>query len=244
MASINGVSIKNLKEFKGHEGEPLLQGTVYYQNKQVGFWSQDAHGGPDNFNFNERVLMTPFLKYRSTLKGNAKKYCSLGTLVEDVVALTFIERELKTVQKEGYEGIYLAFAVGTGYYCLARYLTKAHITSKLKNSIKKNVTDIYPDYEILQGTVDTPAELDLTIGTLNGLKSEQAIEAQKERARQEERERFILETKKKEDKISNQTRFRYIPESKVILDTQTGRTAECDAFSKSAVMNVLVNLFC
>ena len=57
MASINEIEIKSLKEFKGHEGEPLFQGNIYYKGKKLGFWSQDAHGGIcDNFGFDERIL--------------------------------------------------------------------------------------------------------------------------------------------------------------------------------------------
>lgn len=40
MASINGVSIKAFKKFRGHEGEELYQGNVYYNGKKLGFWSQ------------------------------------------------------------------------------------------------------------------------------------------------------------------------------------------------------------
>ena len=57
MASINGVSIKAFKKFRGHEGEEPYQGNVYYNGKKLGFWSQDAHGGIcDNFEFDETVL--------------------------------------------------------------------------------------------------------------------------------------------------------------------------------------------
>lgn len=47
MAKINGIEIKNLKEFKGHEQETLYQANIYYKGKKVGFWSQDSWGGED-----------------------------------------------------------------------------------------------------------------------------------------------------------------------------------------------------
>ena len=50
MASIKGITLKNVKDFRGHEGEDLVQGDVYYKGKKVGFYSQDAWGGMDNFN--------------------------------------------------------------------------------------------------------------------------------------------------------------------------------------------------
>lgn len=47
MASINGIELKGLKEFKGHEQEPLTQGNIYYKGKKVGWYSQDSYGGED-----------------------------------------------------------------------------------------------------------------------------------------------------------------------------------------------------
>ena len=44
MAQINGVTVKALKTFYGHEGEPVFQGNLYLGNKKIGFWSQDARG--------------------------------------------------------------------------------------------------------------------------------------------------------------------------------------------------------
>jgi hypothetical protein len=48
MAKINNFELKNVKDFLGHEQEPLCQGNIYYKGKKVGFYSQDAHGGCDN----------------------------------------------------------------------------------------------------------------------------------------------------------------------------------------------------
>lgn len=48
MASINGVSVKKLKQFDSWEG-PCLQGEVYVGRDKAYCWSQDPHGGPDSF---------------------------------------------------------------------------------------------------------------------------------------------------------------------------------------------------
>lgn len=37
MASINGVTIRGLKNFYGHDGETLYQGNVYYNGKSSAF---------------------------------------------------------------------------------------------------------------------------------------------------------------------------------------------------------------
>ena len=50
MAKIKGIELRNVKDFRGHDGEPLTQGDVYYKGKKVGFYSQDSWGGMDIFN--------------------------------------------------------------------------------------------------------------------------------------------------------------------------------------------------
>ena len=61
MAKINGIELKNVKNFRGHEGEELVQGDVYYKGKKVGYYSQDAWGGMDIFdleyNLNTKTRM-------------------------------------------------------------------------------------------------------------------------------------------------------------------------------------------
>lgn len=54
MAEIKGISLKSVKSFRGHEGEPLLQGNLYYKGKKIGFFSQDSWGGPDQIMFDDR----------------------------------------------------------------------------------------------------------------------------------------------------------------------------------------------
>lgn len=44
MASINGLSLKKVKTFRGHEGEPCFQGDLYLGKTKIGFWSQDSWG--------------------------------------------------------------------------------------------------------------------------------------------------------------------------------------------------------
>lgn len=50
MAKIKGIELRRVNDFRGHEGEPLTQGDVYYNDKKVGYYSQDAWGGMDILN--------------------------------------------------------------------------------------------------------------------------------------------------------------------------------------------------
>ncbi|WP_250518572.1 hypothetical protein [Caballeronia sp. ATUFL_M1_KS5A] len=43
--------IKGMKQFRGHEGEPLQQGWLYLDGKKLAQWSDDTHGGPLHLRF-------------------------------------------------------------------------------------------------------------------------------------------------------------------------------------------------
>ena len=45
MASIYGLTLKALKKFTGHDGEPCYQGNLYLGTKKIGFWTEDGRGG-------------------------------------------------------------------------------------------------------------------------------------------------------------------------------------------------------
>ena len=45
-SSFGGYWLKSLKEFRGHDGESLVQANVFYKNKKIGFFSEDGWGGP------------------------------------------------------------------------------------------------------------------------------------------------------------------------------------------------------
>ena len=63
MASINGIEIKRVTHFVGHEGN-CSQGNVYFKGRKVGFWSQDSWGGPDSYNFNTKVFDKALKNYQ------------------------------------------------------------------------------------------------------------------------------------------------------------------------------------
>lgn len=62
VASINGVSLKKLRYFVGHEGG-CFQGDVYLDGKKLGFWSQDSWGGADNFEFSQVPIIERAKQY-------------------------------------------------------------------------------------------------------------------------------------------------------------------------------------
>jgi len=124
MASINGISVKGMKNFKGHEGEPLSQGNVYLGNKKIGFWSQDSHGGPDSFildpaysetALNIKVKEINADKARMVGKENDKFLLEydLEMLMFDFLNLKYEEEAYKQAVKQGYSVVMI---VSDGYH--------------------------------------------------------------------------------------------------------------------------------
>ena len=121
MASINGISVKGMKIFHGHEGEPLYQGNLYLNNKKIGFWSQDSWGGPDNVSldegYSERLLEDAIRKLNSDKDHHGKSSYDgrefvleykLERLMGDLCALFEDEKAFKSAVKKGYDGVVIA----------------------------------------------------------------------------------------------------------------------------------------
>lgn len=124
MATINGISVKGMKKFLGHEGEPCFQGNLYLNNKKIGFWSQDSWGGCDNFNIdrvcNEHLLnkavisLNPDKAYHGGTAENpfVLEY-NLERLLGDYISLVQDEKEYKKAVKAGYAGVLM---LSDGYH--------------------------------------------------------------------------------------------------------------------------------
>jgi len=101
MASIYGVEIKNLKEFKDHEGIPAYQGTIYIDGKKQGFWSQSFDGAiVDTYEFNEKELTKRAEAYMEE-KGENHVLCT-EIFLSDLVSLMEDEKPYKKALKNGF----------------------------------------------------------------------------------------------------------------------------------------------
>lgn len=110
MASIYGVSIKSLKTFRGHEGEPLYQGDVYIDKEKQGFWSQDAHGAiEDNYDFNTwalNVLASDFKRdHLDEMDDLTARFFDCDALLLEVTTLMDKEKMFNKAVKAGNAGI-------------------------------------------------------------------------------------------------------------------------------------------
>ena len=108
MASINGITVKNLKGFEGWEGY-CYQGNIYLNGKKLGFWSQDSHGGPDRFDFSESALDKACKDYQNGFPDTYKykAVCDSKEVIMDaVVRLKEMEKDCKKSFKEGWKAVY------------------------------------------------------------------------------------------------------------------------------------------
>ena len=97
MASIKGISVKNVKTFRGVEYPICYQGSIYYNGKRLGNWSQDGWGGPDHYEFNTAELD----KVAENYYGKDSCY-DLDCLIYEVLILHEYEKQFKKNLKNGY----------------------------------------------------------------------------------------------------------------------------------------------
>jgi len=140
MASINGVEVKNLKKFVGHEGE-CEQGNVYLNGKKLGFWSQDSWGGPDTFDFDESALDKACSDFKAGFPDSYKykEFCdSKDVFIGYVTELKNIESYLKKDYKKGFKTTVL---VTDGYHMtwmsFIKDLSEEELFEKYQSDIEK-----------------------------------------------------------------------------------------------------------
>lgn len=142
MASINGITVKSYKTFRGHEGEPLGQGNVYYKGKKLGFWSQDAYGAVcDNFDFDEKILTPEVEKYRDLsgmVREEFKDLFDTTTFMWELSNLLEAEKEYKKFAKKGYPTM---IRVTNGSYATFTVFKISAITAKEKAVFLSRVKD-------------------------------------------------------------------------------------------------------
>lgn len=125
MASINGITVKALKQFRGHEGEPLFQGNLYLGNKKIGFWSQDSHGGCDNIYLDAPYSKAKLREKVKTLNQHHNRTFArtggsafileydLELLFGDLMVMQADEKDYKKAVKNGFKGVLL---ITDGYH--------------------------------------------------------------------------------------------------------------------------------
>ena len=164
MATINGLQIRGLKSFIGHEGE-CYQGNLYLNNKKIGFWSQDSNGCiQDNLDldreYSEGQLRKEIivLNKDKAIKGKSlsgQDYVleyDLEKLMTDLLVLIDDEKAFKKAVKEGYS----MTLVVSDYYHVSTWklsgpyllLTDEELIKKLDKEITQAKSKMFKNEEI------------------------------------------------------------------------------------------------
>ena len=135
--------MKSVTTFRDHEGAPCCQGNVYYKGKKLGFWSQDSWGGPDRYDFDERVLEDAVKSYAKSdrVEDKYKDIFNLDCLMQDILNLAQDEKDYKKCVKKGYK-TYVRASDGfhvSGYYCMEtpEQIAKTDYHKKFLQNIKE-----------------------------------------------------------------------------------------------------------
>lgn len=142
MASINGLSVKKIVEFRGHEGEPLTQCDVYYNGKNVGFFSMADWGGEDTVRVSKDVEEL-FKDYKSYSGGYL--FTGISSAIYDVLALHDIEKEYKkAIKKTELAGLLL---VKIDEYRHASLVVNKLLCSMPIEELVEKVKNTFPKYK-------------------------------------------------------------------------------------------------
>lgn len=155
MASIYGISLKAVKMFHGHEGEPCYQGNLYLNNKKIGFWSQDSHGGPDHLRldvpYSEQLLNKAVIN-RSVLKSAEKSKLygfdvtyDLDHLCWDLLDLMDDEKEFKLAMKAGHGCLVVLHTAVDTYYWYTKSNWGIRTDKDILDAFEPSFQDILKD---------------------------------------------------------------------------------------------------
>ncbi|PGU51825.1 hypothetical protein [Bacillus cereus] len=140
MASINGIEIKTYTTFKGHDGQPLRQATVYMDGKKIGSISEDAWGGPMNINLKNYVEVEKRLfEYASHEKFAMHALKDIELLFDLLLGLIFIEKQAKKAWKQNDKAIIIS--AGLRDYYLQEFEQIRHIPMLTVYTINSKLTE-------------------------------------------------------------------------------------------------------
>lgn len=149
MAGINGVKIKNVKNFRGHKGEPLVQGDVWVDGKKMGFWTQDGWRGPDMFHFDESCLKKAVADYKSGYEGEYADLIDKDIFMEAVAQLTSMEKDFRKKKRSH------AILVTDKYNCITMYVDdEGDLLNKYAKYIEEMKSSLFEDKEHIVAVLD------------------------------------------------------------------------------------------
>lgn len=245
MASINGVSIKNLKTFMGKEG-PTTQGTVYLNGKKLGFWFQSSHGGPDNFEFDKGLLRDEVLLAESSDPAESHEFYTLAMLMYDIVQLMKDEKWYKRFEKKGKSALAIVYRKSDHYpIAYEGYSSKSQSgEDELLKSLRKagrKASEMSVTWFL------SPDDFNISRGDPKSLTRLRA-EADKKEADAQAAFQAAAEKQKAEieeiDRVTERFSFNPVQDAPAVLvkDKVTGRTTQVPNYAITDVKRALADL--
>ncbi|MDA2609956.1 hypothetical protein PDQ29_27585 [Bacillus cereus] len=140
MASINGIEIKTYTTFKGHDGQPLRQATVYMDGKKIGMIGEDAWGGQMNINVKNYVEVEKRLfAYASHEKFAVHALKNIELLFGLLLDLVSVEKRAKKAWKLNDKAIIIS--AGLRDYHLQEFKQIKHIPMLTVYTINSKLTE-------------------------------------------------------------------------------------------------------
>lgn len=134
-------AIKNFKKFKGHDGEPLAQGTLHLDNVKVADWSDDSHGGSLRLDFKSKAEEVAFLRHAKTYLSTKLDYDGLPyNLTKDTWYL--LESAMNSMSTEHEEALDIARLCKKGICYRALHDGKPELFSVNAPFTATNVADL------------------------------------------------------------------------------------------------------
>lgn len=249
---INNVRIRAIEEFRCHDNEPLIHGSVYYNSTKLGEWSQDFSGGPDIYKFNNDVIKVPFTAWKVWLRDVGYRdygYLTMDNFIDVCASVDLLYKDIKKFVKSGAKIIVYGINFVTGYTnmfgCPDKLSAQSMATSIIKE-LSLTTSDVNNDKWISIKMLELdpksmPEVWNIFLGT--------AIDAEKFIRQQEviakvAQEKARLEA---EDRAKKPTRFTCssIPNEPrvVITDTKTGKKSIAPVYAFKETLRVLQELF-
>ncbi len=244
MASINGVTLKHIEWLNTHkairsEVPRIVTAVVYYNGKELGAWSEDVNGGPCNYDFDEKLLERPYLKYISWLRlqGKSVERVGMDDFLFEVLAFTQIQKS-EYVMRMKSQGLIPVISIDMKS---ARMVGGSAYTTLEEAELAYNKAMGYKLPARVVIAVENSKSWDLILGDGEGVKSE------KER---------IKQRNKKKEKVLKESRLRDMDfEDKytiiesidtpdvTITDKSTGKSTVVSLYALREVREALYNLY-
>ena len=154
MAKLNGVELKNIKTFRGLDGEGF-QGTLYLNGRKIGFFTNMGDGAAGHFETKdgEKSIRLPYRYYKDAIfDTEMAEYFDEDMFMDVLFFLCELEKHIKKMGRDGFVYTAVAWSLDTfelvATSCKTKNLAQIELVKAQQEFVKKYpktimVSDIY-----------------------------------------------------------------------------------------------------